>query len=91
MTRIGLLKRNKLTVNEHKDLGKELHDLYTRLAKLHGELYERGYRGRIIKDIYRAHTAVAQVSCDMDDILASEHSDNFDVKIYYPGGGLVLL
>ena len=86
MKNVGLLKRQKLTVEEHKELGKELCAMSGRLSALGIELYNRGYRAGIYEDCLKARQRISIVRCQLDDIFTIEHREEFDPKIYYPGG-----
>jgi len=90
MKKLGLEKRTKLTLEEHKKLSEELRNMSTRLAEIHNELYGRGYRKGVVEDSYVAHKKVRILISELEDVLGIEDYANFSTSIYYPGGGLII-
>ena len=91
MKSLGIIKRERITVEEHKNFGKELCHMSNRLAQIHKELHSRGYRNGAVKESLASHKRVRLLISDLDDMMAGESGQNFDASIYYPGDGMVYL
>lgn len=91
MKNLGTIKRDRLTLDEHKELASELRSMSNRLAEIQKELYNRGYRNDAIQDAYVAHRKARLLISSLEDICAIENPSEFMTSIYYPMGGLTIL
>ena len=73
----GLIKRTKLTVEEHKELSKELHAILDKLRPLYLDFYNRGYRRGLPEIAHKAYYGVRVLYNKLEETLASENREEF--------------
>lgn len=82
------MKRNPMTLDEHRRLGAELHAIRNRLQRIGIDLANRYGKTRPLgRRAVRMSDAVDAVRAKLDGQLHRDHARDFDTHVYYPGPG----
>lgn len=79
------MKKNKLSLDEHKKIGIELNKMRC-MAAYYAALIGNTYplTAEQVKLSNKAVLAIQALRCEMDNVLQHEHPVEFDAHIYYP-------
>jgi len=82
--------KDKLSLEEHEDLGKDLFKIRNTLGSIYILLYRYKNVKKLAGKLFKAHNIIDEVRSDLENQMLSDHKDILpphpkSAYIYYPG------